>query len=107
MASGAVVVALIAACSTHAKLAGQGEQCFQATDCEDGLVCVPAPDGRSACTNDVSSIVHMQEAGGPAEAAPRDGATDAPPSDAPMMMPDAPPAEAAPQDSAPAPDATD
>ena len=60
---------ILAACSTQAKAVAQGGQCFQAIDCQDGLVCVPQPDGRSACTNDVSGIVHIEDAAVPREAA--------------------------------------
>jgi hypothetical protein len=91
---GIAVAGAVAACSSSAKLAGQGGQCFAATDCEDGLVCVPQPDGRSACTNDVSGIVHMEDAAAMPDAAVRDGTmTDAPP-----------PNDGAQQDTAPQPD---
>jgi len=52
-----LVPLLVASCSEN-KLAGPGGDCFQVTDCEDGLVCVPAPtgDGRRVCSSDVTGI---------------------------------------------------
>ncbi len=85
---------ILAACSTQAKAVAQGGQCFQAIDCQDGLVCVPQPDGRSACTNDVSGIVHIEDAAVPREAAARDGMADGQPGDGAVS--DAPPADTAP-----------
>ena len=52
----AIAVGLFAACGTAAKLVGQGGECEQATDCEDGLVCVPEKDGSHKCDSDLSGI---------------------------------------------------
>jgi hypothetical protein len=56
------------ACSNAAKLQGEGGECTQATDCQEGLVCVPQADGTLKCSSDLSSIQKTEEAG--AEAAP-------------------------------------
>lgn len=74
------------ACSDAALVAAGGE-CFQAIDCEPGLVCIPAAGGKSVCSSDLTGIVKVPpEAGAPADAAPPsdatityDSAVDAPP----------------------------
>ncbi len=78
----AALAALTPACSNQAKPVGLGGQCFQAIDCADGLVCVPQADGRSSCTNDVSGIVHIEDAAAPRDAVVLDGMTDGRPGDA-------------------------
>ncbi|WP_394828875.1 hypothetical protein [Pendulispora albinea] len=45
---------VVASCSEN-KLAGPGGDCFQATDCEDGLVCVPSGN-RKVCSNDITGL---------------------------------------------------
>jgi hypothetical protein len=54
------------ACSTPESLAGQGGECFLATDCQPGLVCVPKKDGTRACSSDLSTIEHTPFAPGEA-----------------------------------------
>ncbi len=84
-----VTVAVLAACSTKAKLIAQGGECLQATDCADGLVCVPQKDGRRLCDNDLSLVQSTEDAAAPAptDAGRRDGSADAA-SDAPTPPPD-------------------
>ena len=79
-----IALALSSACSTKAKLIAQGGDCLQATDCEDGLVCVPQDDGRRICSNDLSGVQTIEEAAAPRprDGGPRDGRADAPPGDA-------------------------
>ncbi len=76
-------LALPAGCSTPAALLGQGSQCLQTTDCEDGLFCVPQKAGQpKICSSNLATTVATEEAGA---AAPKDAAAtgDAtPPSDA-------------------------
>jgi hypothetical protein len=75
--AGAVVLAVAAACSTQAQLAGSGAQCFAATDCQEGLVCIPQKGGTSICSNDLSMIQTVEDAAA-GDAAPMptgDGAT--------------------------------
>ena len=71
-------LASIAACSSKAQLVGSGGQCEVATDCEEGLACVPGKDGNRTCTSDLSSVqktpqTPATDAGTP----PADGSTDA------------------------------
>jgi hypothetical protein len=83
-----VWVAILAACSTSAKLVGNGGECFQAVDCEQGLVCAPQKNGKRICTGDLTGVQSTLPAGGDAAA---DGTVDgAPLPDAPVN-PDAPP----------------
>lgn len=78
----AVVVPL--ACSSETALSGPGEECFAATDCQAGLVCVPQRGGSRLCSNDLTQVVGRPppEAGaedvdgggdGPTEGAVTDG----------------------------------
>ncbi len=67
--AGAVVLAVAAACSTQAKLAGSGAQCFAATDCQEGLFCLPQKGGTSICSNDVSAIQMTEDAAAGGDAA--------------------------------------
>jgi hypothetical protein len=78
------IIAALSACSTKAKLISEGGDCLQATDCADGLVCVPQNDGRRICSNDLSGVQTIEEAAAPPprDAGPRDGRADAPPADA-------------------------
>jgi hypothetical protein len=70
-----------AGCSSPQALLGQGGQCLQTTDCEQGLVCVPPPKGSTAartCSMDLTTTVSTEEAGpGGDAAAVRDGAAQA------------------------------
>ena len=76
-------VVVMFACASQPSLAGAGEQCFAATDCADGLLCVPQRDGSRLCSDDLSQVsgrppagpdAAMTEAGdGPREATPTDG----------------------------------
>lgn len=60
-------------CSSPQALLGQGGQCLQTTDCQDGLVCVQLkPNGDKTCTTDLTSIVSTEEAS-VADAPVRDG----------------------------------
>jgi hypothetical protein len=60
--AGAVVLAVAAACSTQAQLVGSGGQCFAATDCQEGLFCLPQKSGTSICSNDLSQIQFTEDA---------------------------------------------
>ena len=85
------LLGLFGACSSGA-LVAEGGACFQAIDCEPGLVCI-----QQKCTKDLTSIAIVPpEAGGPMDAAnpdgtiTYDGATDAPPPKD-TGVPDSPP----------------
>lgn len=92
-----VVVAVVAtalglaflACDANTTRVGAGAECFLATDCEPGLVCVPQQNGSRICSSDLSRVAGRPppeagprdagEAGDADEdAAPEDGGTDAP-----------------------------
>jgi hypothetical protein len=79
------VLALVTllACSSPEKLAGQGGDCYVATDCEEGFVCI-----MNKCSNDLSQIQKMEDSGSDAAMM--------------MMMPDG----GAPKDAAPPMDST-
>jgi hypothetical protein len=73
----------LAACSTHGKTVPIGAECFQATDCGDGVVCVPQADGKRICSTDLSGVVSIEDAAGPpADASRGDANADASSSDA-------------------------
>lgn len=113
------------ACSAPPALLGSGGQCFQTTDCQQGLACVQQKSGPSICSTDFSSIVSTEEAGGadaPARAqeggegaapgseaassSPPDGAASAPDVGAQQQDAKPPPMEAAPEAAISPPDAT-
>jgi hypothetical protein len=83
---------LAAACASKAKLVAQGGECLQATDCADGLVCVPQKDGSRICDNDLSGVQKTEDASPPPakDGGPKDGATDGAVTDAPPPPADAP-----------------
>lgn len=62
-----------AACSSPPAPVGNGGACLQTTDCQDSLFCVQQKSGAKICSADLSNIVSTEEAGAPADAAPRDG----------------------------------
>jgi hypothetical protein len=53
---GALLFVVLAACGSS-KRAGNGGECFVATDCEEPLVCVEQKDKTRRCTDDIDSIV--------------------------------------------------
>ncbi|MBS2015798.1 MAG: hypothetical protein JST00_23120 [Deltaproteobacteria bacterium] len=78
------------ACDADTTRVGAGAECFLATDCEPGLVCVPQQNGSRICSSDLSRVAGRPppeagprdagEAGDAEEDAtpPEDGGTDAP-----------------------------
>lgn len=73
-----IVVGLAAPLSmgacTSASLVPAGGECLQATDCEQGLVCIPS-GGKRVCSADLSGISTVPEAGGN-DAAVNEGGLD-------------------------------
>jgi hypothetical protein len=70
------------ACVPSAALVSAGGECFTATDCAPGLVCVPLKGGSRVCSSDLSQVVGQPppEAGVDASAdGPAEGAADGPP----------------------------
>ena len=86
----ALLAALGIACGQTSSVSGPGEECFAASDCAPGLVCVPQRLGSRICSSDLSQVTGRPPAA-PAEAgmaeggdATTDGMTDGPP-DAPVQ----------------------
>lgn len=82
----AVLVAVVApiflllllplACTPDTERVGAGGECFIASDCQPGLVCVPQRGGARACSSDLSQVVGRPPAMGEAGAA--DAESDGP-----------------------------
>ncbi|MBX3213245.1 MAG: hypothetical protein KF850_14515 [Labilithrix sp.] len=53
-ALGALVVA--AACAPESSRVGPGDECFLATDCEPGLVCIEQANKTRICSDDLSRV---------------------------------------------------
>jgi len=87
---------IAAACGSQSSSVGQGGECQVASDCVEGLVCVPQKDGTRVCSNDLSGVQKTPPTSGGNDAGSRPpndggGATDATTaSDAPTSTPDAP-----------------
>ncbi len=83
---------VILACSSTPKPVAAGGDCFQATDCQEGLVCAPdmTMGGKRTCTSDLTGIqkVPMMPT---ADAGPKRDAGDAGPDTGLMMMADTAP----------------
>jgi hypothetical protein len=48
------------ACSSPAKLGGQGASCTTVTDCQDGLICItPKGGGSGSCSSNVGSVQQL------------------------------------------------
>ena len=79
------VCGVVWACSSSPKLVAAGGDCFQATDCQEGLICAPdmSTAGKRSCTSDLTGIQKVPMM--PAVDAGRRDAGDAA-SDAPMML---------------------
>jgi hypothetical protein len=84
-----VLTLLVVAACSKSGVVGKGEQCYLATDCAPGLVCVPQGDeGARICSDDLSGVAGRPppEAGvdaGEGGDAPADGP---PPVDAPPPL---------------------
>ena len=108
-AIGSILVAcltgLTGACSSASSLVPQGGECFAATDCAAGLVCIPRKDGTRACDSDLSSVEKPATGTGTDAGAP---ATDAGPANDAATSTDAttPRPDAGPKDASPPKDAT-
>lgn len=61
-ALGALVVA--AACAPESSRVGPGGECFLATDCEPGLVCIEQANKTRICSDDLSRVSGQPPAGG-------------------------------------------
>jgi hypothetical protein len=81
----ALAIAVPAACASKPTPSGPGEDCFAATDCQPGLVCVPQKSGAFVCSSDLTQVAGRPppEAG----AADSEAGGDAAASDAPVVEP--------------------
>jgi len=75
-----------AGCDPNVTRVGAGGECFVATDCEPGLVCVPQRNGARMCSADLSQVVGRppaMDSGGGGEAGEADASEDgqSPPAD--------------------------
>jgi hypothetical protein len=56
------------ACNTSSSAVGPGGECFLATDCAPGLVCLEQPNKTRICSDDLSRVAgRPPPEGGPAE----------------------------------------
>ena len=80
---GSITVGLVMfACASQPSLSGPGEECFAATDCADGLVCVPQRGGARLCSDDLSQVTgRPPPEGGAAAETGGDGPSEAKPGD--------------------------
>ena len=83
-----LTIVLPLACGSDSSLAGPGEECFAATDCQAGLVCVPQRGGSRLCSNDLTMVAGRPppEAGAAADGeAGADGPIEGATSDGPVQ----------------------
>jgi hypothetical protein len=78
------VVVLVGACSSKFSAVGRGGECFLATDCAPGLVCLEQPNKTRVCGDDLTNVTGRlpPDGGGAQDAAVAeegglDGALDA------------------------------
>jgi hypothetical protein len=85
----ALAIAVPVACASRPTPSGPGEDCFAATDCQPGLVCVPQKSGAFVCSSDLTQVAGRPppEAGVADSEAGDAPASDAPASDAPVVVP--------------------
>lgn len=77
----ALVLAAAACQSSEAGQAAAGAECFVASDCAEGLACIPQRNGGRRCSNDLTEVAGDPPAEGEGGA---EAAADAPMNDAPM-----------------------
>ncbi|HXX70117.1 MAG TPA: hypothetical protein VEK07_23260 [Polyangiaceae bacterium] len=68
-------------CSTPEALGGPGAPCTLATDCAEGLVCIPQSNNTRQCSNDLAAIQFVEEAGTSTASATQGGPTGGAPAD--------------------------
>ena len=95
------------ACGQAETPAASGGTCEQASDCQEGYVCITQPDGTRQCSNDLTSIQLTEEGGmeaaamamegaapqGDGAAPPQEGGAPPPDSGSPPMDSGSPPAD--------------
>lgn len=84
-----VFVSIVSACTAKTTSVGPGGECFLATDCAPGLICIERPDKTRICSDDLSRVTGRPPAeGGAARDAVADSARDAAAADAPSPTKD-------------------
>ncbi len=58
----------LVACPSKEGLSSAGEECFAASDCAPGLICVLQRNGARLCSDDLTLVAGRPAAGGPADA---------------------------------------
>ena len=66
---------IVLACAQESSPVGPGGECFVASDCAAGLVCVPQRGGARQCTDDLSQVMGRPPPG-PTDSGAGDGPTD-------------------------------
>jgi hypothetical protein len=84
------VLAVGGACTSKPSAVGPGGECFLATDCAPGLICVEQPDKTRSCSDDLSRVAGRSppEAGAGEGDAANDGSLDGALSDGTTPRPD-------------------
>jgi hypothetical protein len=100
----AITLGPVAACSKQDSSAPLGGECYLATDCAPGLVCVPQKNGSRICSNDLTGLGAAPPEGGMGDAGE---AGDAPTQDGPVVVPDAEPPDTGTDTGPPVQDAAD
>lgn len=103
LATSAILGACLAACSKDNAAIGAGGECYFATDCAPGLVCVEQRDrGTRICTDDLSGVAGEPPGMGEVDASGEGGeAGEAGQTDGPVVIPDADPDQNVPPDTGP------
>jgi hypothetical protein len=78
-----LAILVVASCSGKPALVGPGGVCSLATDCQEGLVCVPHDDGTRTCDSDLKGVVPDQGGGPVQDSGSGQGGRDSASSDAP------------------------
>lgn len=63
-----VVVLVASACAPQSSRVGAGGECFLATDCAPGLICIEQADKTRLCSDDLSRVAGRPASDGGAEA---------------------------------------
>lgn len=76
------LLSALAACQSK-ELGAAGADCYEAAECEPGLVCVPLQDGRRVCSSDLAQVAgsppdRQTSDGGDGGAQPGDGGPNPP-----------------------------
>jgi hypothetical protein len=70
---------IILACAQETSPVGPGEECFVASDCRPGLVCVPQRGGARQCSDDLSQVTGRPPSQPNGDSGDNDASDDGPP----------------------------